>query len=70
MPQGKATKPLKIYWVEIIILFNPFIPEDFTKKPASQTIQVIKRIPVLIIVIQPDQSINKINGMLSGGDSN
>ena len=37
---------------------------------ASQTSQVVKRIPVLITAIQPDQSINKINGMLSGGDSN
>ena len=81
-------KAFKLHWVEIIILFNPFIPENFTKKMvfeacqqralsilfelASQTSQVVKRIPVLITAIQPDhdQSINKINGMLSGGDSN
>lgn len=37
---------------------------------ASQTSQVVKRIPVLITAIQPDQSISKINAMLSGGDSN
>jgi len=79
-------KAFLLYWVEIIILFNPFIPKNFTKKMvfeacqqrtvsilfelASQTSQVVKRIPVLITAIQPDQSINKINGMLSGGDSN
>ena len=79
-------KAFKLYWVEIIILFNPFIPEDFTKKMvfeasqqravsilfelASQTSQVVKRIPVLITAIQPDRSISKINAVLIGGDSN
>ena len=58
--QGR--KALKLYWVEISILFNPFIPESFTQKLvfeacelwalsilselASQTSQVVKRIPV------------------------
>ena len=62
----------KLYWVKTIILFNPFIPENFTPKMvfeagqvralsilfelASQTSQVVKRIPVLITAIQPDQS--------------
>lgn len=62
-------KAFKLYWVETIILFNPFIPENFTPKMvfevralsilfelASQTSQVVKRIPVLIAAIQPDQS--------------
>lgn len=65
-------KAFKLYWVETIILFNPFIPENFAPKMvfeacqvralsilfelASQTSQVVKRIPVLITAIQPDQS--------------
>lgn len=65
-------KAFKLYWVETIILFNPFIPENFTPKMvfeacqvralsilfelASQTSQIGKRIPVLITAIQPDQS--------------